>query len=311
MNRIFVAFSFITLSFNLFGAQLNYLELYLLRSEHEEFTSQSGASEILINSSDRFNSLYQNLQSDDLEKINNEVEQAYSAPYMTRISLKQFVKFSDFIFRLSMHESISLRINNPVFPELDLFNVRTDSLSIQRKFNINQYISSKFVLSFINRWYINQSYSLEELVTDDLELDLKQNETISTFYLDFFFESRVESFNHSLEMIGLDLLNRDLYDYQQSKYKLLIETSLIEYGFSMTPLYSGSYKLKDTLSLELQKRFLWPIDLTLSLSDLYKKLDLKFSLDHVALRLAYEQIKEFDVSTSEVKNYSFNLILKY
>lgn len=305
-QKIFVAGTiFLTISSAL-ASNLNHITLSTLRGLHGIDMYSGGSSKVLLNSSERFFDLYETLGDEELSEINDSVDSAYNAPYKTIFKLSQGIKVQNFLIGFEASDGLVGVINNPVFPEIELFNVRTNSVYLQNSF---QYKSANITtkLSLMNRWYISEVYTLENLVERDLELELESGETYTPIYLDAVVTKPLDLVDLQLNITGVNLFNTDPYNYYEIKtsafYHLNNEVKL---GLGLSPLYAGEYLILDTVA-GLASYNSEVLGVNASLSKLKQTLELKLNWRHFASVLGVE--KDFVSIDSEL--YTENTYLEF
>jgi hypothetical protein len=293
-----------------FASELNYLQLNALRQQHNLVSDFRGQTQMFINSSKRFFDLYNISDEDDLEKLNQEVNNAFKSPYKTHISLDQVIVYKSFLIKINIQNSLIAEINNPVFPEAEVFNSRTDGLWVQNDFDYKD-VKLKTNISYLNRWYIDETYSLKDIITDDIELEMQNSKTYTPLMLDLYFSKTNSSEEYKLNFIGFDLTNSDRYDYffTEIQYNLIYQRA--KYGISFEPYYIGDYLLEDSLSLLFHYKFNKNLFLSTKLSQINKNILLSFNHEHFNLQTGYEMIHRTAISHDYIENFYLRLSLLY
>lgn len=308
---MFVILSCSFLCFKVYSSDLNYLKLNGLRDQHVINNHVGGSTQIYINTSKRFMDLLDSLQTDEISTINKSVEDAYNNPYKTHVAISQAFLIKDILVEVSTQDSLVAEINNPVFPELELFNVRSDILSIQKKYKINDY-SFTPRLSVINRWYINEIFSLEEIITDNVDMDLKNGETLVPLYFDFQGIYKKNEYVVYVDGRGFELTTVDEFDYYELETSVLrnIYDSLF-LGFSFTPLYRGSYSIQDSSSLIIKYNYHDYVITDIKISNLSKEVKTSVGWKNLLFSVGFENIKKSYLSEVAINNFTIQLSLNY
>lgn len=307
MQLFVILFSF---SFSLIAIELNYLQLSTLRSQHSFSQHNRGHTSLYLNSSKRFYELYSVSSEDEIDKLNKEVRDAYKSPYKTHIALDQVIKYEELIFKLSFQDSLIVEINNPVFPEAKIFNIRSDSLSIQRTFHFFN-IEMLTSLSLFNRWYIDKTYSLKDIITDEVALDLHNGKTYSPIYLDLFLQKNENKNYYSLDISSIDLFQNDKYSYSNSELSFLRKFSKTFIGLSTPLLYEGDYLIEDKLSLLINYEFNSKFQLVSQISSINKNISLNYLSSKFSFDAGYEMINRTAISDDYIENFFIKLSILY
>jgi hypothetical protein len=302
-----ILFSFINI---LYASDLNYLQLHLLRDQHQIIKQSRGHSFLNLNSSKRFMALYNTLNEDNLERLNKEVDNAYQDPYKASINAGQVIKYKDTLFKLNISNALYLEVNNPVFPEADIFNIRTNGLWIQRNYKIKDW-SFSTQISYLNRWYLEERYSLKDVITDNIQIELEEGKTYTPLYLDFHINKTFNEYKFNLITSGFDLFNSDRFDFYQVRTSLSRDYKKLTYGIAITPLYIGDYDSVNTLALLFNYRFSNHLELKSDLSNLEKTVGLNLNYNRFEINLNYEKIRRDMITENEIENAQMNLILFY
>ena len=292
-------------------SKIDPLNTLTLRSLHHFNFDRHGKTTIELNSSERFFDLYEALSSEELSEISAGVENAYNYPYLSVAKIEQSFVYKNHLIEVRMHDLLIAELNNPVFPSMKLFNLRSDSISVQKMWKRGEF---KVVpkLSLMNRWYINRSISLEEIVTDDLELDLKEGRTYVPLYLDLYTEKKLKSFKFFSYLTAVDLLDSDKYDYAE----FLLGSSLklidpIEATFSFSPFYQGEYDLVDTVQLGLSYRYSLNFELLAEFSLLQQRLGLDIKYQHFESTLMFEKTRKSQIENKYTSNIGWQVSFRY
>lgn len=308
---MFVILSCSFLCFKVYSSDLNYLKLNGLRDQHVINNHVGGSTQIYINTSKRFLDLLDSLETDEVSTINKSVEDAYNNPYKTQVTVSQAFLIKDILFEISAQDSLVAEINNPVFPEIELFNVRADILSIQKNYKINDY-SFTPKLSVMNRWYINKIFSLEEIITDNVDMDLKNGETLVPLYFDFQGIYKKNEYIFYFDGRGFELTTVDKFDYYE------LETSILKkiyysssLGFSFTPLYRGSYSIQDSSSLIIKYNNYDHVMTNIKFSNLSKEVKASVVWKNLLLSVGIENIKKSYLSEVAIHNFTIQLSSNY
>lgn len=292
-------------------SKIDPLNTITLRSLHHFNFDRHGKTSIGVNSSERFFNLYDALSSEELSEISAGVENAYNYPYLSVAKLEQSFVYKNHLVEVRMHDLLIAELNNPVFPSMKLFNLRSDSISVQKMWKRGEF---KVVprISLMNRWYINRSISLEEIVTDDLELDLKEGRTYVPLYLDLFAEKKLMGLIVSTYLTSLDLFDSDKYDYAD----LFLEISKpmgskINLGVGLSPLYQGEYDLVDSVVLGGEYRAYHFLKFKLQVSQLQQSLGLNLKFQHFEGQLRAEKTKKSQIEDKYTNNISLGFSIRY
>ncbi len=293
------------------ASNLNFIKLSALRNQHEFIKHNGGSTSLYVNSSQRFIDLYDSVQSDDISEIGQEIESAYNHPYKTELFLAQRIRYQKYIFEVSAFESIVATINNPVFPELELFSVRSDTFGVQRSFELDK-VKLITKLSISNRWYIDEQFSLEEIVQDEVEVDLNNGKTYTPIYFDIRASLDINRNNFSLTVLGLDLLNKDRFNYFTAdiNYMRLLNRYL-SIGLILSPVFEGNYKIEETLGIYAMVNIHERLKLELKYTDLVSSLNSNLVFKHFDTQLGWERVRESTFSDLQVSNLYLKLQLKY
>jgi hypothetical protein len=315
MKKIFVLILFnLILSKQTYSQELNYLKLSALRGQHTFTDYKGGSTSLYLSSSDRFIDLYESIQTEDVSEIGKEVENAYENPYKTEIKLAQTIKYRDFLIKLSLYNSLIAEVNNPVFPELDLFNVRSNTLSIQKTFILDIFddfhITSKILIS--NRWYINELFSLKEIVKDEIEVELEGGKTYIPIYLDTKVGFTADKNIFTASLSGIEITENDRYSYfiLQTQYYRQI-TKDITLGLSASPLYEGDYQFIDTVGLTFKLEIVSDVSLESKVSELDTYIEGSLDLKLLNFNFGWNHTREGSYSELYVSNFYLKLDMKY
>ena len=307
---------FAILYFNLhivacFASDLNYLQLSALRTQHEKISTSRGYTRLKINSSKRFFNLYNSIQSDDLNEISNAVEDAYIDPYMTTIDAYQLIKYKDIFISIGSYNSLVAEINNPVFPEVDLFNVRSDNFSLSRKVFINEFLVESR-MTYSNKWYIDKTISLEEVAKKEVEIELKPGETYTPIHLDIFFLYDIKDNYIEFNTYALDLLNSDKYSYWYSEFiykkSFLYELNV---GMKFSPIYAGDYLYQDTIGILAEYKFQDTFDIQTFLSTIEKELKVSLQFSRFQFDISWLERRRDSIGDQKINNIATQFTLLY
>lgn len=291
--------------------ELNYLEMSVLRNLHVFSDVKRGNTKVTLNSSKRFIDLYNALEETELSEINTAVEGAYNNPYKTQVEFTQTIFFKELMVELKVRESLIAEVNNPVFPELSVFNSRSDSISISQSFKRNQ-VTMTPKISFLNRWYIHRDFTLEEFIKDNVEIKLKEGKSYTPIYFDAKVQLDKKEHSFSLDTHALEVTNFDFYNY--SFLELNYKYSLIEgayLGFSFEPWYNADYLIQDTFGLLTSYDTGYNLELDLFISKLKTEAKAITKYKRFSLLAGYEDIKTSSISVRNVQNFSLSLSIDY
>ncbi len=301
-----IALLMIFISSSSYSRNLNLIEMYSLRNAHEITPGQRGKTGFSFTGNKKIFDLKDEIDSQEIERVNSEME--YSYPYFLALYLEQRIIISEYTINFRVQNNLIANISNPVFPELQVFNIRSDMISFEKVIHLGEFLIRPRVLIF-NKWYNEKNLSLENFVKEQTDLDMKEGKTYNPIYLDLHMDYSNFSQKFNLNFIGYDLFSKDKYNYLNSefihKYSLSNNFSL---GYSLSPLYQGEYKISNTLAAVSQYTAKY-FDLSMSLSRILQNFTIKLDLNRFLLNVGYLRIKksnEFDYF-----NESINLKLEF
>ena len=294
-----------------YSSDLNYLKLNVLRTQHSINSHLGGSSHILANSSKRFMDLLDSLQTEEMSEINESIDDSFNTPYKAQVGIFQSVLIDDLLVEFSAQNSLVVEINNPVFPELELFNVRSDTLSIQKKIKLFETIFS-IKLSLMNRWYIDNIFSLEEIITENVDMNLNNGDTFVPVYLDFRGIYETVDYRLIFEGVGFELTNVDDLDYYEFNTAFLKNVYKgVFVGGSLSPLYVGEYSIQDSARLVIKYDSYENFSADLKYSKLSKEINLSLRSGIFLIVAGIENIKKSYLSDVSTNNFSVKLGMKY
>ena len=275
-------------SFNiLFAKSLNYLKLKSLRYQHYFEDHSGGSTRVKVNSSKRVFELIEALETEELSRISNEIDKAYNEPYRSTVNINQVIKHNKMIYGVDIYNSTVAELINPVFPEIEIFNIRSNS------FWISKYIKHKNLilrpkLSFTQRWFIDEKYTLQDIINNNVDIKFQDTVPVDFAYFDLKVESSQSDVDFYFELIGLEITNNDRYKYYETLigYKKNI-SKLINLGGTISPIFYGNYNVFETLSVDLRIIASRNTKLDFKLSQLVRKLTFKTDWKNLNLSLGF------------------------
>ena len=268
--------------------------MYSLRNAHDITSGQRGKTGFSFTGNKKIFDLKSEIDSQEIERVNSEME--FSYPYFLALYLEQRIIINDYAVHFRIQNNLVANISNPVFPELQLFNIRSDMVSFEKAIHLNKFSVMPRVLIF-NKWYNEKNLSLENFVKEQTDLEMKDGKTYNPIYLDLLMEYSNFSQKFNLNFIGYDIFSKDKYNYLNSEFihKYSISNN-ISLGYSLSPLYQGDYKISNTLAAVAQYTVSY-LDMSMSLSRILQNFTIKLDLNRLLLNVGYLRIKktnEFD-----------------
>jgi hypothetical protein len=231
--------------------------------------------------------------------------------HKTTAGIELGFKFEKVQVNVKSLASTLIEINNPVFPEIDLLLVRSDILSVKRNIQYNS-IDISPQLSLFNRWYNDRVYSLEHLITGEIDLEIKNGKTYTPVYLDLLLERKKDKIVFWSQATGFELFNTDPYEYNEIEVGARINSSTdLRYGFFFSPIYRGDYSFISTLGVEGKYSFSRYFSFDTKISSNYKQAYMTVEAKYLFLQIGLERSVFSRYSSVEIDNVFFNMHVRY
>lgn len=309
MKTFAVAIISILLSELCYGKINNIKQQALLISHQFESYSKGGSTRLKLSTNKAILSLMEDVESEDVERIRDGLNDSYGEIYFSNLIARQSAKIGQFLVGVEANNAMIAEVNNPVFPEVDLYNVRTNLFYGQTSFEFHD-ITLISKLTLMNRWYIEDRYSIEDLV-EKVDLEIEGGKTFTPLFLDLGISYESSSEVLSSSILALDLLEKDRQRYTHTEVSYLKKIKdNFKVGLFASPYSEAEYSIEDSFGLfgKIDYRM---FSFQSKISKLSQFAMIDFRCNAIGIDFGYRRILKSTDSNKAAENVELNLSLLY